>query len=183
MRITSTPVLGVKRVEEDLHVDARGVFARVFCKRELASLFSEKEIVQINHSKTIALGAVRGLHFQFPPHCEAKLVCCLKGRVWDVAVDLRKGSPTFLCWHAEELSPERRCSLFIPEGCAHGFQVLESESELFYLSTAFYAAKAEGGLRFDDPRLAIKWPLAVVGLSERDRQHSLLSEDFAGISP
>ena len=158
------------------------LFTRVFCQRELASLFDERQIVQLNHSKTIVPGTVRGLHFQFPPHCEAKLVSCLKGRIWDVAVDLRKYAPTFLCWHAEELSPDKYRSLFIPEGCAHGFQVLEPESEVLYLSTEFYAPEAEGGVRFDDPRIAITWPLTVVGLSERDQEHAFLSKDFSGIS-
>jgi dTDP-4-dehydrorhamnose 3,5-epimerase len=110
-----------------------------------------------------------------------KMVRCLKGRVWDVVVDLRAGSRTFLQWHAQELSPQADCMLVIPQGCAHGFQVLEAESELLYLHTAFYEPAAEGAVRYDDPRLGITWPLPVTDLSERDKNHALLSNEFAGL--
>jgi dTDP-4-dehydrorhamnose 3,5-epimerase len=123
------------------------------------------------------------MHFQNPPHAEMKLVRCLKGRVWDVAVDLRSGSPTFLRWHAEELAPEGARMLVIPEGCAHGFQALEPESELLYLHTAFYAPEAEGGVSYADPRLAITWPLPVSDLSPRDRSQPPIDHDFRGITP
>jgi dTDP-4-dehydrorhamnose 3,5-epimerase len=111
-----------------------------------------------------------------------KLIRCLKGRVWDVAVDLRRESPTFLHWHTEELTPANTRMMVIPEGFAHGFQVLEPESELLYLHTAFYTPGAEGGLRHDDPRLAINWPLAVTDLSPRDTAHPVISSDFSGIA-
>ena len=111
-----------------------------------------------------------------------KLVRCLKGRVWDVAVDLRGGSPTFLQWHAEELSPENARMMVIPEGCAHGFQVLESDSELLYLHTAIYAPESEGGVPYDDPCLSISWPLPVADLSERDRRHPPINPEFIGIT-
>jgi dTDP-4-dehydrorhamnose 3,5-epimerase len=125
---------------------------------------------------------VRGLHYQRPPQAEAKWVRCLKGRVFDVAVDLRRGSPTFLKWHAVELDGVSMNALLIPEGCAHGFQVLEPESELLYLHTATYTPGLEGAARYDDPRLAIRWPLPVTDLSERDRTHPLLDDSFEGIS-
>jgi dTDP-4-dehydrorhamnose 3,5-epimerase len=140
-----------------------------------------RPIVQINHSCTTRVGAIRGLHFQYPPHAEMKLVRCLRGRVWDVAVDLRTGSPTFLRWHAEELSPRNARMLVIPEGCAHGFQVLDPDSELLYLHTASYAPPFDGGVRFDDPRLDIDWPLPLTDLSERDRCHAFLKADFSGL--
>ena len=127
------------------------------------------------------VGAVRGLHFQHPPHAEMKLVRCLKGKVWDVAVDLRAGSSTFMQWHAEEMSPKNSRMLVIPEGCAHGFQVLEKNSELLYLHTSFYAPGFEGGVLFSDPRLNISWPLPVTDLSERDRHHPLIAPDFMGL--
>ncbi len=117
-----------------------------------------------------------------PPFAEAKWVRCLRGRVFDVAVDLRRGSPTFLSHCAVELSPEAVNALFIPEGCAHGFQVLEPDSELLYLHTAPYTPDHEGGLRWDDPALDIAWPLAVTDISERDRSHPLLDADFRGIA-
>jgi len=131
---------------------------------------------------TVSPGAIRGMHFQNPPYAEMKLVRCLRGRVWDVAVDLRASSPTFLRWHAEELSAENRLMMAIPEGFAHGFQVLEPESELLYLHTALYHKPSEGGVRFDDPVLAIQWPLSVTDVSSRDTQHPLITPHFAGIA-
>ncbi len=182
MNVRSTALQGVVVVETTPVVDRRGAFTRLFCDRELATIIEDRRIVQINHSLTSAVGAVRGLHYQRPPHAEMKLVRCLKGGVWDVAVDLRAGSPTFLQWHAEELTPGNGRILVIPEGCAHGFQVLEAQSELLYLHTASYTPAAEGGLSYDDPRLGIPWPLSVADLSDRDHRHSPIAPDFPGIS-
>jgi dTDP-4-dehydrorhamnose 3,5-epimerase len=162
--------------------DARGEFARLFCAAELAAAHAERPIVQINLSRTGHVGALRGLHFQTPPFAESKWVRCLKGRVFDIAVDLRRGSPTFLQHCAVELSPGAMNAIFIPEGCAHGFQALEPESELLYLHSAPYAPDHEGGLRWDDPALGIAWPLAVTDVSERDRGHPLLDASFKGIA-
>jgi dTDP-4-dehydrorhamnose 3,5-epimerase len=181
MNIVATPLKGVHVVETSPFADERGRFFRAFCDRELAPLLGEREIVQINVSRTRTMGAVRGLHYQRPPHAEMKMIRCLKGRVWDVAVDLRPDSPTFLKWHAEELTQENARMMVIPEGCAHGFQVLEKESELLYLHTARYAPKSEGGLYCQDPRLGISWPLPIAELSERDRRHAPLSPDFKGV--
>ena len=180
MQPTSIPGLVV--FETTPHIDPRGAFSRLYCEDELASLIGPRRIVQINHSRIATIGAVRGLHYQRSPHAEMKLVRCLKGRVWDVAVDLRRESPTFLRWHAEELTPANARMMVIPEGFAHGFQVLEPESELLYLHTAFYATVAEGGLRHNDPRLAIHWPLAVAELSPRDAEHPLINSDFSGVA-
>src|SRR3546814_535660 len=132
MKITPTALAGVSVVDTQAFRDHRGAFARLFCERELASIMGGRHIVQINHSRTTMVGAVRGMHFQSAPHAEMKLVRCLKGRVWDVAVDLRAGSPTFLRWHAQELSEDNARMLVISEGCAHGFQALEPDSELLY---------------------------------------------------
>jgi dTDP-4-dehydrorhamnose 3,5-epimerase len=181
--ILDTPIPGVKRIQRHPIGDHRGYFERLFCAEELQPLLAGRSIVQINHSLTVQRGAVRGLHFQHPPHAELKLVTCLRGAVWDVAVDLRAGSPTFLHWHAEELTPDQARMLVIPEGCAHGFQVLEPASELLYLHTAFYAPEAEGGLRYDDPRLAIAWPLPVTDLSPRDQKHPPIDAHFSGLRP
>ena len=181
MHVRPTGIAGAMVVEGQPHVDHRGAFSRLFCERELAEVVGDRHVVQINHSRTHAVGAVRGMHFQHPPHAEMKMVCCVRGRVWDVLVDLRAGSPTFLHWHAEELSPDTSRMLVIPEGCAHGFQVLEADSELLYLHTAFYAPASEGALRYDDPQLAIPWPLPVTDLSERDKTHALLSNNFIGL--
>jgi len=168
-------------VETTPFKDQRGAFYRAFCDQELASLLQGRITRQINVSRTDTVGAVRGLHFQHPPHAEMKLVRCLRGRVWDVALDLRRGSTTFLHWHAEELSADNAHMIVIPEGCAHGFQVLEADSELLYLHTAAYAPKFEGGVRHDDPTVNISWPLTAADISQRDARHPLLSEDFKGI--
>lgn len=181
MRLEQAPLLGVWVAEAEPLSDTRGSFARWFCQRELASVIGERRIVQVNHSRTRKAGAVRGLHFQLPPHAEMKLVRCIRGRVWDVAVDIRAGSDTFLQWHGEELSPENGRMMLIPEGFAHGFQVLEPESELLYLHTEFYSPGHEGGIRWDDPALGIRWPLPVSDLSDRDRSHPLIDKDFIGV--
>lgn len=183
MKLRPAGPAGLQLAEGAPHTDARGAFARLYCERELADAVGTRRIVQVNHSRTAAVGAVRGLHYQRAPHAEMKLVRCLRGRVYDVALDLRAGSPTFLHWHAQELSPENGLMMVIPEGYAHGFQVLEPDSELLYLHTAFYTPAAEGGVHCQDPRLAISWPLPVRDLSPRDLAHPLLTPEFSGIVP
>jgi dTDP-4-dehydrorhamnose 3,5-epimerase len=182
MNIVDTPIADLKIAQSSPHRDTRGAFLRLFCAHELESVLGERQIAQINHSRTSHVGAVRGMHFQYPPHAEMKMVRCLRGRVWDVAVDLRAQSPTFLQWHAQELAQDDAQMLVIPEGFAHGFQVLEPDSELLYFHTAFYNPTSEGGLRHDDPRLAIAWPLPPQDLSPRDLSHPLLSADFTGVA-
>lgn len=182
MKIHSTLLHDVFVVKTTPVMDPRGAFSRLFCERELAEVIVDRHIVQINHSRTQARGAVRGMHYQRPPHAEMKLVRCIRGRVWDVAVDLRQGSPTFLQWHAEELTPGNGHMLVVPEGCAHGFQVLEADSEMLYLHTAFYTPEAEGGLAYNDPRLGIAWPLPVTDMSEGDRHRQPITQDFPGLA-
>jgi dTDP-4-dehydrorhamnose 3,5-epimerase len=181
MDITETALPGVVIVGTSPFSDHRGAFTRLFCRRELAPILGERCIVQINHSRTATAGAVRGMHYQYPPHAEMKLVRCLKGAVWDVAIDLRSGSPTKLQWHAEELTPANARMLVVPEGCAHGFQVLEADSELLYLHTAAYAPEAEVGVAYNDPRPAIHWPLPVSDLSDRDRNYAPIAAEFVGV--
>jgi dTDP-4-dehydrorhamnose 3,5-epimerase len=181
MQVRSTKLDGVYVVETVLRADHRGAFGRLFCEQELAPVLRGRRIVQMNFSCTSAPGALRGMHFQLPPHAEMKLVRCLRGRVHDVVLDLRAGSPTFLQWHAEELDPQGACMLVIPEGCAHGFQVIEADSELLYLHTASYAPEAEGGIVYNDPAVAIVWPSAVTDISPRDLAHPLISQEFSGI--
>lgn len=182
MNVVATSIPGIVVVQTQCVEDDRGAFARLFCEQDLAQVIGARRIVQINYSKTSAQGAVRGMHFQFPPHAEMKLVRCLKGKVWDVAVDLRAGSPTFLRWHAEELTPGNARMLVIPEGCAHGFQTLEADSELLYLHTAAYCAASEDGIDCRDPLLGIPWPLPVAALSTRDRHHPALQPGFEGVT-
>ena len=140
-----------------------------------------KPIAQINHTLTRKIGAVRGLHFQQPPHAEIKLVSCLRGEIFDVAVDIRKGSPTFLQWYGEIISAANRKSMLIPEGYAHGFQTLTDDCELIYLHTAAFHPEAEGALNVADPRLNITWPLQIDDLSERDRTCPFINQSFQGV--
>ncbi len=179
--VADTPLSGLKRVQRQLLGDARGYLSRLFCTDELAEAGWHKPIVQINHTFTAEAGTVRGMHYQQPPHAEMKLVHCLRGQVWDVAVDLRAGSPTFLQWHAEMLSAENHVALLIPEGFAHGFQALSPDVEMLYLHSAAYAPQADRGLHVLDPRLAIGWPLPVRGLSPRDAAHPMTDVRFEGV--
>ena len=182
MNTRQTTIPGLVVAESTPRIDERGSFTRLYCQEELSEIIGTRQIVQINHSHTKAVGAVRGLHYQRVPNAEMKLVRCVKGRVWDVALDLRAGSPTFLKWHAEELSETNARMMVIPEGFAHGFQVLEEDSELLYLHTAFYSPEDESGVRPMDPGLSIDWPLAIEDLSERDRNHPLLNSEFTGLA-
>lgn len=180
--VVDLPLAGLKRVERQNLGDARGFLSRLFCAEELAAAGWTKPVAQINQTVTARRGTVRGMHFQNPPHAEMKLVTCLHGVIWDVAVDLRAGSPTFLRWHAEELSAANCRALLLPEGFAHGFQTLTDDCELLYLHSAPYAAAAESGLNASDPALAVAWPLAIAELSGRDAGHPLLGKDFTGLT-
>lgn len=179
--ILDAPIVDLKIIERQQLGDSRGFLSRLFCAEELAVAGWCKPIAQINQTFTQKSGTVRGMHFQQPPYCEMKLVTCLRGAIWDVAVDLRAGSPTFLQWHAEELSSANRRALLIPEGFAHGFQTIHDDCELLYLHTAFYTPEAEAGLNPNDPMLSISWPLDIAELSPRDAQHPLLDHQFKGM--
>ncbi len=179
MDFIPTSIAGAYEVRHKTHGDARGRFRRTWCERAFAEAGLTPHWVQANHSVTIGKGAARGLHFQHPPHAEDKLVACILGRAFDVAVDLRRGSPTFLQWAAVEIGEES--SLYVPKGCAHGFQALAEEVHLFYLHSRVYTPGAEGGLRLDDPRIGIEWPLPFGALSERDRAFPLLTPSFEGL--
>ena len=173
-----TPINGVFELLAQPFADHRGAFLNAFRAQELAFMGSwgDRSIAQVNLSRTEAVGTIRGLHLQAEPHSEAKLVRCLCGRVWDVAVDLRPGSATYGQWHGLELRPDAANALLIPEGCAHGFQVLEPGSELLYLHSGAWVPEAETGVRWDDPTLAIGWPLPVAALSDRDCNLPLLAD-------
>jgi dTDP-4-dehydrorhamnose 3,5-epimerase len=177
----TTPLSGVVLVQRKILADQRGFLSRFYCADEFREISVDKPIAQINHTLTRQKGAVRGLHFQYPPYSETKLVSCLKGEILDIAVDLRPSSPTFLHWHGEILSGENRKSLLIPEGFAHGFQALTEDCELIYLHTAAYQPGAEGALNVRDPKLNITWPLPFTDISERDNNHPFIGPDFQGI--
>lgn len=177
----TTPLTGLILVQRTAVEDHRGFLSRLYCADEFGKAGINKPVIQINHTLTCKKGAVRGLHFQNAPFMETKLVSCLKGRIFDVAVDLRRDSATFLHWHGEILSAENRKSLFIPEGFAHGFQTLTDNCELFYLHSAPYRPEAEDMLNVADPRLNIIWPLPIKDLSDRDREHAFLEQNFQGL--
>jgi dTDP-4-dehydrorhamnose 3,5-epimerase len=179
--VTDLTLPGLKRVERHRFSDARGFLSRLFCLEELGGFGWTKPIMQITHSCTIQRGTVRGLHFQYPPHAEIKLVSCLRGEAWDVAVDVRAGSKTFLRWHAEHLSTDNGRALLIPEGFAHGFQALTDNVEMLYCHSAAYTPSSEAGLNPKDPKLDIDWPLPLTQLSARDVQHPMLEDHFVGV--
>ncbi len=181
LTVSDLPLAGLKHVQRQLLTDERGVFARLFCADELAAAGWQGPVAQINHSLTRARGTVRGLHYQRAPHAEMKLVSCIRGEVWDVAVDLRAGSPTFLQWHAQFLNAADGAAMLIPAGFAHGFQALSDEAELVYCHSTAYAPAVEAGLHARDARLAITWPLPLLGLSPRDAGFAWLTPGFEGV--
>ncbi len=164
-----TPLADLYVVERMRLADDRGYFSRLFCEDELGALWPRGSAVQINESWTTGRGVVRGLHYQAAPHEEMKFVTCLSGRIFDVAVDVRPWSPTYLRWHGEELSAENMRSMLVPPGFAHGFQTLSEACLLLYLIDTPYAPAFEGGVNPLDPTLGIEWPLPISLLSDRDR--------------
>ena len=179
--ILATPIADLLVLQRKPIGDSRGYLERLFCAEEFQTFIPGTHIAQVNHTLTATCGTVRGMHFQHPPHTETKFVSCLRGEVFDVAVDLRHNSPTFLRWYAERLSADNHKTLVIPEGFAHGFQTLDDDCEMLYFHTSAYQPGAEGGLHAQDPRLAIQWPMPVAGLSPRDAAHPFLGKAFSGV--
>jgi len=175
VRFTPTPLAGAYLVKLEPRLDARGMFARAFCAQEFAAYGLESAFVQANISTNSRAGTVRGLHFQRAPHAETKLVRCTKGVIFDVIVDMRAGSETFCRAFGAELSEQNDMMMYVPKGFAHGYQSLTDQTSIFYLVSAPYAPEAEGGLRFDDPRLAIAWPRVVSEISDKDARWPLLA--------
>jgi len=169
-------IIQLKKLE-----DERGLFARTFCKNEFRQIGFNKEFVQFNHSFNKYKGTIRGMHFQHPPYTETKLIRCVQGAVYDVAVDLRAGSPTFLHHFGIELNAENMTSILIPEGFAHGFQTLEDNTALIYHHTEFYTAGADDGIGYNDPALKIAWQLPGVNISEKDKNYKPADKNFKGI--
>jgi dTDP-4-dehydrorhamnose 3,5-epimerase len=179
--IRETTLPDVFVLQRQPQADERGWFERMYASADLAALLGQRAIAQVNRTLTRAKATVRGMHYQVRPSAEAKIVSCLRGAIFDVAVDVRRGSPTFLRWHAEELTAENSLSLFIPEGFAHGFQAVADDCEVLYFHAAAYDPAAERGVHPLDPRVAIAWPLPVEHLSERDASHPALTPEFDGI--
>ena len=181
MKIINLDFEGAAVIETEPFVDQRGIFARFFCENELSSIIGNRHFVNINFSKTLKKGTIRGIHFQYPPKAEMKLVRCIRGAIFDVIVDIRKGSPTFLKWHGEVLSAENMKMLCVPEGFAHGFQVLEENSEIIYMVSNFYSPENEEGLNYADPILGIDWQIVPEDISDKDMHHKMISDNFRGI--
>ena len=169
MKFSQTDLPGVFLIEPEMLADDRGSFARSFCVDEFKAAGIDFDIVQANISFNKFSGTVRGMHFQAPPHAEAKVVRCTSGAMYDVVVDLRPESGTYGKWTAAELNADNRAALFIPEGCAHGFQTLVDNTEVDHLMSERYVPEAASGVRFDDPAFGIEWPLPVASVSDRDR--------------
>jgi len=180
--IEETPITDLLVIQRMPMSDERGYLERMFCSEDLKSFFGTRKVVQINHTVTKKSGTIRGMHYQRPPHAEMKLISCLRGEIFDVAVDLRAGSQTFLQWHAEILSEDNHRSFVIPEGFAHGFQTLTDDCELIYLHSASYHPDHDSGLDALDPALKIGWPCRLTDRSMRDLQHPKITSDFSGVS-
>ena len=181
VKISQNPIANAFLIEPEPHLVHRGMFARIFCQDEFRQIGHYKKIVQINHSLTRKKGSIRGMHVQYPPKAEIKIVKCLRGSVFDVLADLRRNSTSFLQWYGEILSAKNLKMMYIPEGCVHGFQSLEENTELLYLHTEYYSPEHEGGVRYDDPLVNITWPLEATEISSKDLSYPLLPEDYKGI--
>lgn len=163
---------GVFEVESEEYADERGFFARTWCREEFRTQGLNSELAQCSISFNHRRGTLRGMHYQIAPHAEAKLVRCTRGSLFDVALDLRPGSPTFGRWAAAELTADNRRAFYIPEGCAHGFLTLEDNTEVFYQISEFYHPGSARGVRWNDPAFRIAWPAEIAVISERDRTYS-----------
>ena len=181
MNFCETKLKGAYVIDLNPLIDDRGVFTRTFCKTDFREIGHKKEFVQFNHSVTHTKGTIRGMHYQSPPESEVKLIMCMKGKVHDVLIDLRQNSPTFLNWIGIDLSVGRSNMIYVPEGIAHGFQTLEDNCELLYYHTSAYSPKTEGGVRYDDDRVNIKWPIEVTNISEKDKTYPMLNAEFRGL--
>lgn len=174
MHFTAAKLAGAYIIEPQLHEDSRGLFARTYCAREFREQGLVDAFVQCNTSWNARKGTVRGLHYQLSPSSEVKLVRCTSGALWDVIVDLRPDSPTYLQHVAVELTARNRLALYIPGMFAHGFQALEDATEVFYQMSDFYAPKLAKGIRYDDPKIGIKWPLPITSISDQDLSWTML---------
>jgi len=181
MIFVETPLRGAYVIEVEKHEDERGFFARSWCVQEFSSKGLDTQLVQCNVSFNKRKGTLRGLHYQMPPHAETKVVRCTKGALYDVIVDLRADSPTFLKWFGVELTATNYRMLYIPKRFAHGFQTIEDDTEIFYQMSEFYAPQAARGIRWNDPRVGVVWPETDRTISKKDQEYVDLEPAFAGI--
>jgi dTDP-4-dehydrorhamnose 3,5-epimerase len=181
MKYTEIHLKGAYIIELEPFRDSRGLFARTFCKKEFKKIGHHKEFVQFNHSATTHKGTIRGMHYQVPPGAEIKLIRCVSGSVYDIIIDVRHKSPTFLSYFGVELNEENMKMIYVPEGFAHGFQTLENNAQLIYHHTQFYNPEYERGIRYNDPAVGIEWPLEAVNVTEKDKNYPLIDNNFKGI--
>lgn len=174
MKIETTPIEGLFILHRSVRRDDRGIFSRVFGSDEIAAAGRPTQAVHVNTSTSTKVGTLRGIHFQYPPFSEAKIVSCTAGAIWDVGIDLRPGSPTRFQWFGTTLTPDNGVSLIVPEGFGHAFITLLPNSTAVYVVSEIYALSHESGVRFDDPLLGIKWPIEPTVLSEKDRAWGLI---------
>ena len=179
--VSNLPLAGLKLLQRQRQGDNRGFLTRLYCADELFSAGWRRPLAQINYTNTVRCGTVRGMHYQLPPHAEMKLVTCVRGEVWDVAIDLRVDSSTFLNWHAEILSSVNNRAMLIPEGFAHGFQTLSDDVEILYFHSVAHSPESEAALNPKDPSLIIAWPLEITELSIRDAEHPFIDYGFEGV--
>ena len=176
-----TPVDGVRVIEPERRGDDRGFFARVYCEREFAEAGLVNHYVQVNNSLSAKKGALRGMHYQLAPSSEVKLVRCVRGALWDAVLDLRPDSPTFGKWFGAELTAENRLMMYVPRGFAHGFVTLTEDTEAFYLVSDFYAPQEERGIRWNDPRFGIEWPVEPTEISAKDAAWPDYDPEYHGV--
>ena len=180
MIFNKTFLEGAYTIDVTPFTDERGFFTRFFCEKEFAANQLNTNFVQANHSGTFTVGSIRGMHMQMAPWGETKLIKCIKGSIFDVIVDIREGSPTFLQWFGAALSAENKRMMYVPKGFAHGFQTLEENTEITYLVSQFYNKEFEFSLRYNDPRINIEWPLKLADISDKDANAQLLQSKFKG---
>lgn len=178
-----TPLGAAYVVELEKRADERGFFARMFCRNEFRDAGLQSDFVQVNNSLSSQQATLRGMHYQLPPHAETKVIRCIRGSLWDCILDLRPDSPTFGKWFGETLSAENRKMMYVPKGFAHGFITLEPDSEAIYLVNEFYASEYERGLRWNDPKFGIGWPVAPQVISEKDANARDFDPDWHLRSP
>jgi len=181
MKFNLTPLKDAYTIDVEKRGDDRGFFARVFCENEFAEHGLETRFVQVNNSLSARRSTLRGLHYQLAPAAEVKVVRCIRGAAWDAIVDIRPDSPTFGQWFGAELSAENRRMMYVPRGFAHAILTLTDDTELLYLVSAFYAPKEERGVRWNDPRFGIEWPLQPTEISDKDKAWPDFDRDFHGI--
>ena len=182
MLFNPTKLKGAYTIDVQPFQDKRGFFTRTFCENEFGVQNLVQHFVQANHSGTHGKGVIRGMHFQHSPFCEVKLVKCVQGSIFDVIIDVREGSPTFLQWFGTELSAENKRMMYVPEGFAHGFQSLTDYSEITYMVSSFYNKESEAGVKYNDPKVNIEWPLPVSLVSDKDNSIPAIDDSFSGVN-